>query len=162
MRQTKLKPEFLNHVLTARPRIRFRKKNTLIAITVINCNLFITTRTALWISAFLFDQNYIIVLHQKLAVALSYRGKGCVLSGEYFSSHCFENLWVYFLHSEATRKSIWSERNRQLNMLKDVSYRCSTDSRSVCVCVYGGGGLFQPKTKRILNVPLSRVGDVFR
>lgn len=48
-------------------------------------------------------------------------------------------------------------------MLKDVSYRCSTDSRSVCTCVYGvGGGLFQPKTKRILNVPLSRVGDVFR
>lgn len=45
-------------------------------------------------------------------------------------------------------------------MLKDVSYRCSTDSPSVCV--RGEGGLFQPKTKRILNVPLSRVGDAFR
>lgn len=45
-------------------------------------------------------------------------------------------------------------------MLKDVSYCCSTDSPSVCV--RGEGGLFQPKTKRILNVPLSRVGDVFR
>lgn len=87
------------------------------------------------------NQNCIIVLHQKVAFALSYWAKA-VCYMESISLFCFVFL-VYFISSRATGKSIWSERNGQLNMLKDVSYRCSTDSPSVCV--RGEGGFFSLK-----------------